>query len=189
MKKYFVFMMATGLLTLTGLSSLAHAAKPVIDVGTIAGIEATRLASVGYMANAIEYHRCLTRDQVIQDINHTFYYKESSIVARFGYKASLEETDEVLSGYTRDQIVAAEVVELSQMEPAWMMAPNLLWIHDVQVARQNGDTFAYGALLAESPHMVVATLFHLVTELPMSAAEDLMNAANRKHCTPIEESN
>ena len=152
-----VFLLGLG--TFSFLTSFAPSAysMDVKTIGQIADSEAFAKDSRGYMRNAIEHHLCLQKQEVIADILHT-YKNDGSFLRNNMHNFSLDEINDVLQSYSRDQIVAAEVVAFARLSQARFVGGRAgHWLHAVTEAQANGHSIQEGALLAVAPGIVFDT--------------------------------
>jgi hypothetical protein len=164
---------------------VAQASKPVQTLSQIVHVEGDLRDSVGYMANDIKRHLCQTRNQVIDDINGVFNF-DSRDAANKGYVIDLNVVDSELAKYSRNQIIAAEVAELHQMEgQPYIVTEYPGWLSELKAAKKSGNKAEEAKLLAVSPHVVVGTFIQLASFVPYSLLDGVFNALDYKSCKPI----
>jgi hypothetical protein len=159
------------------------------NLPTIVQAEGLVVDGAPSLASSIKYHYCLDREGVVNDILKTFN-DDPHTRNDFYYLYNKDTVRATLEGYTRNQIIATEVVELARLRKKRHLLPHYSqYLQQLDTAKKNGDDVQYSTLLAVSPIALFDTFVDVAEIAPFGGLDNFFVSFEHKKCTPIVDAN
>ncbi len=178
------------LFLITTSQSIANAAENISTLPQAVEAEGNSLDASGLMTNAINYHRCLSHDQVVEDIHRILLSDNGVSLKNQNLSIDEDSFNAIFAKYNRDQIITAEIAQLNEMQNSESIIPHYTdWQANLKKAKDAGNMADYDAYLAATPLVAVATFFELILAGPFAIINRIIDTLDSKSCNPIAESN